>query len=181
MLLRKINAIISLLTTLFLLDHAIFSSVHMFSKGSVEQSAPFAPWLLAGLMAVHAFISIYFGVSSHMDDEKRKCKSYPKMNRVAMFQRISGILLIVFTVLHIAGVSGAMHMPRIVHSIVQPLFFTIALAHAASSTERAFITLGIGNARFIKIVGIIIKVICAATLIVAITGLYLFVWFGGIK
>lgn len=176
MLLRKINAIISLLTTLFLLDHAIFSSVHMLSKGSVEQSAPFAPWLLAGLMAVHAFISIYFGVSSHMDDEKRKCKSYPKMNRVAMFQRISGILLIVFTVLHIAGASGAMHTPHIVHTIVPPLFFTIALAHAAFSTDRAFITLGIGNARFVKIVGIITKVICAATLVAAITGFYLYAW-----
>ena len=52
MLLRKFNAIISLLTTLFLLDHAIFASVRMLSKGKIEQSAPIAPWILAGLMAV---------------------------------------------------------------------------------------------------------------------------------
>lgn len=176
MLLRKINAIISLLTTLFLLYHAIFTSVWMLSKGSVEQGAPVAPWILAGLVAAHAFLSIYFAVSSHMEGEKRKVKSYPKMNRVTMFQRVSGILLIIFAALHIAGASGAMTPPYIVHVIVPPLFFTIALAHAALSTEKAFITLGIGNAIFIKVVGIVIKVICAATLVASIAGFCLYAW-----
>ena len=176
MLLRKINAIISLLTTVFLLDHAIFTSVWMLSKGSVEQSAPFAPWILAGLMAAHAFISIYFAVSSHMDDEKIKCKSYPKMNRVTIFQRVSGILLIAFAALHVAGAAEPLQPPPLVHTILPPFFFTVALAHAAVSTDRAFITLGIGNARFIKVVGIITKVICAATLVASVTGFYLYAW-----
>lgn len=176
MLMRKINAIISLLATIFLLDHAIFISVWMLSKGSVEQSAPVAPWILAGLVALHAFIGIYFAVSSHMDGEKRKVKSYPKMNRVTIFQRVSGILLIIFTVLHIAGAAGAMTPPHIVHTIFPPLFFTIALAHTAVSADKAFITLGIGNARFIKVLSIIIKVICTLTLIASIVGFYLYVW-----
>lgn len=176
MLMRKINAIISLLATIFLLDHAIFISVWMISKGSVEQSAPVAPWILAGLVALHAFIGIYFAVSSHMDGEKRKVKSYPKMNRVTIFQRVSGILLIIFTVLHIAGAAGAMTPPHIVHTIFPPLFFTIALAHTAVSADKAFITLGIGNARFIKVLSIIIKVICTLTLIASIVGFYLYVW-----
>lgn len=176
MLLRKINAIISLLTTLFLLDHAIFSSVRMLSKGSVEQSAPVVPRLLVVLMAVHAFISIYFAISAHKNAEKRKVKSYPKMNRATIFQRVSGILLLIFTALHVAGASGAMTPPCIVHTIVPPLFFVIALAHAAVSTDKAFITLGIGNARFVKAVGIVMKVICAATLVAAITGFYLYLW-----
>ena len=176
MLLRKINAIISLLATLFLLNHAIFTSAWMLSKGSIEQSAPVAPWILAGLIAAHAFIGIYLAISSHMEGEKRKVKSYPKMNRVTIFQRVSGMLLIIFTALHVAGASGAMQPPQIVHTIVPPLFFAIALAHAAFSTDKAFITLGLGNARFVKIVGIITKVICGATLIAAITGFYLYVW-----
>ena len=176
MLLRKINAIISLLATLFLLDHAIFTSVWMLSRGKVEQSAPIAPWILAGLVALHAFIGIYLAVSSHMEGEKRKFNSYPKMNRVTIFQRASGILLIIFTVLHIAGASGAMTTPRIVHSVLPPLFFAIALAHTAFSTDKAFITLGIGNARFIKVLSVIIKVVCSLTLIAAISGFYLYVW-----
>lgn len=176
MLLRKINAVISLLTTLFLLNHAIFTSVRMLSKGKVEQSAPFVPWVLAGLMAAHAFISIYFAVSSHMEGDKRKYKTYPKMNRVTIFQRVSGILLIIFTALHVAGASGAMQPPQIVHAILPPIFFAIALTHAAVSTDKAFITLGIGTARFVKVVSVIVKVICVATLIAAVTGFYLYVW-----
>ena len=176
MLMRKINAIISLLATLFLLYHAIFTSLWMLSRGTVEQSAPVAPWILAGLVALHAFIGIYLAVSSHMEGETRKVKSYPKMNRVTIFQRVSGLLLIIFAVLHIAGASGAMNPPHIVHTIVPPLFFAIALAHAAFSTDKAFITLGIGNARFIKVLSVIIKVICALTLIASIAGFYLYVW-----
>jgi hypothetical protein len=176
MLLRKINAIISLLTTLLLLDHAIFTSVWMLSRGKVEQSAPVAPWILVGLMAAHAFISIYFAVEANMEGGKLKGKNYPKLNRVTIFQRVSGILLIVFVALHVAGASGAMQTPHIVHTIVTPLFFAVALAHAAVSTDKAFITLGIGNARFIKVVSVVIKVICAATLIAAIAGFYLYVW-----
>lgn len=176
MLLRKINAIISLLTTLFLLDHAIFSSVWMLSRGKVEQSAPFAPWILVGLVAAHAFISIYFAVEANMDGTKVKGKNYPKLNRVTIFQRASGIMLIVFTALHVAGVSGAMHTPHIVHTIVPPLFFAVALAHAAVSTDKAFITLGIGNARVIKVISVVIKLICAATLIASVVGFYLYVW-----
>ena len=176
MLLRKINAIISLLTTLFLLYHAISASVWMLSKGSVAPSAPFVPWILAGLMAAHAFIAIEFAVSAHMEGEQRKVKSYPKMNRVTVFQRASGMLLIVFAALHIAGVSGAMQSPKIIHMLTPPLFFTIALVHAAVSTDRAFISLGIGTAGFIKAVRIIMCVICVATLIAALGGFYVYAW-----
>lgn len=176
MLLRKINAIISLLCTILLVDHAIFISVWMLSKGSVEQSAPIAPWILVGLMALHAFISVYFAVCSIDDGDKRRVKSYPKMNGATIFQRVSGLLLIVFTALHVAGASGAMQPPQIVHAILPPLFFTFALAHAAVSTDKALITLGIGNAKFIKGVSIAIKLVCAATLIASISGFYLFVY-----
>lgn len=176
MFLRKINAIISLLTTVFLLDHAIFTSVWMLTKGGVAQSAPVAPWILASLMAIHAFISVYFAVSAHSESEKRKFKSYPNMNRATIFQRVSGILLIVFTALHISEASGAVQTPHIVHAILPPIFFTVALAHAAVSTDKAFITLGIGNAKVIRVINVVIKLICIATLIAAIAGFYLYVW-----
>jgi hypothetical protein len=175
MLLRKINAIISLLATLFLLDHAIFSAVRMLSDGGVEQSAPAAPLVLAGLMAAHAFIGIYLAVSSHTEGEKHTGKSYPNMNRVTVFQRISGLLLILFTALHMAGAFGAMQPPPIVHAISPPIFFAMALAHTAVSTDKALITLGIGNAKVVKAVGVIMRVICTVTLIAAVIGFYLYV------
>ena len=175
MLLRKINATISLLTTVLLLDHAIFNAVWMLSKGSVKQSAPVAPRILVVLMVLHAGISIYFAISAHKGCEKRKVNNYTKMNAATIFQRVSGILLIIFTALHVASATGAMHTPHIIHAIVPPIFFTIALAHTAVSTSKAFITLGIGNAKFIKVVSFVMAVICAATLIADILGFYLYV------
>ena len=176
MLMRKINAIISLMTTLFLLTHAISTAVWMLSKGRIAQFAPYAPRILAGLMIVHAFISIEFMVSGLMEGNSRKYKKYSRMNRATIFQRVSGILLIVFTALHIAGTAGPLQPPHLIHTILPPLFFTVALAHAAVSTDKAFITLGIGNASVVKVVSIMTKVICAATLIASVIGFYLHVW-----
>jgi hypothetical protein len=172
---RKINAVVSLLTTVMLLIHAIVLSVCMLTGCSIPQSAGMIAWILLGLVLTHALISIDLALSAHAETETRKGKSYPKMNGATIFQRVSGILLIVFAALHVAGASGAMQPPHIVHTILSPLFFLIALAHTAISTEKAFITLGIGNVRFVKVAGIVIKVICAATLIAAITGLCFYV------
>ena len=174
MLQRKINAIISLISTFLLMDHAIFHAAWMLSRGSIEKSASFMSWTLAGLMLIHAFISIDMGISAHANAEKRPCKQYPKMNVSTNIQRISGILLIIFTVLHILGTIGIMQPPKIIHAILPPLFFAIALMHAAISTSKAFITLGIGNARLVKVVDIAMKVICTATLIADVIGFYLY-------
>ena len=175
MLLRKINAGLSLLTTILLLDHAIFNAVRMLSRGTIEKGTTVMSWVLFGLMLAHAFISIDLAISAHEGAEKRKCKSYPKMNVATMIQRISGVVLIVFTALHVAGAAGFMTPPPIVHAVVPAVFFTIALAHVAVSTSKAFITLGIGNAKFVKAVDIIVKVLCAATLIAALAGFYLYI------
>ena len=48
-------------------------------------------------------------------------------------------------------------------------------SHYAVSISKAFITLGIGDAKFIKTADIAIKAICATTLIADIIGFYLFV------
>ena len=174
MLMRKINAGLSLLTAFLLLDHAIFNAVRMISRGTIEKSTTLTSWILFGLMLMHAFICIDLAVSSHEGAEKRKCKSYLKLNAATMIQRISGVVLIVFAALHVAGAAGFMTPPPFIHATVPAVFFTIALVHVAVSTSKAFITLGIGSAKFVKAADIVIKVICAATLIAALTGFYLF-------
>ena len=174
MLMRKINAGLSLLTAFLLLDHAIFKAVRMISRGTIEKGGTFISWILFGLMLAHAVISIDLAVSAHLETETRKGKSYPKLNISTMIQRITGMVLIVFAGLHVAGAAGYMTPPPIVHAIVPAVFFTIALTHVAVSTSKAFITLGIGNAKFVKTVDLVIKVICAATLITALAGFYLY-------
>ena len=178
MLLRKINAVVSLLITVFLLVHAIYLAVWMLSQGRIDENAiDVVPWVLTGLTLIHAFISIDVVVSGLMSEENtRKGRMYPKMNLSTLIQRASGILMILFTGLHIAGAAGYMQPPKLVHGIVPPLFFLLVLAHIAVSTSKAFITLGIGNAKFVKRVDLVMKVVCGVTLIADVVGFYLFVW-----
>jgi hypothetical protein len=146
----------------------------MLTCGAVYIPNDVVAWILTVLVALHVFISIDLAISAHQGTEKRKVKSYVKLNQSTLFQRISGILMLVFVPLHVANFAGFLHLPRIVFAAVPIVFFTIVLVHAAVSTSKAFVTLGIGNARFIKVVDIVVKVICLATLIAALTGFYTF-------
>ena len=173
--LRKTNAIFSLISTILLLSHAISLAAWMLSQGSIPKAPSAIPRALTMFFLVHAIISIILMASSHKGAPKNKGNQYPKMNAATIVQRISGALMIIFTALHILGATGVTQTPQVVHAIVPPLFFLLVLAHIAISTSKAFITLGIGNAKFIKYSDIVIKVICAVTLVADIIGFYLFV------
>lgn len=170
---RKMNAVISLMTTACLFAHAISMAVWTLSSGTVKSAPAFIPRTLCGLMVIHAYISIDLAISAHMNVEKRPCKQYPKLNVSTMIQRISGVLMIIFTGLHIAGATGYLHPPKVIHAIV-PLFFAVALAHVAVSVSKAFVTLGLGNARFIKAADVSVKILCGATFIADVVGFYLY-------
>ena len=177
--LRKINAVVSLLTTALILLHAIVFSIFMLTKCRVADALWILSYAMIGVVVAHAFISIVLAISAHADTGKRTAKSYPKMNVPTIVQRASGMLMIPATVLHILGATGIMVPPKAVHAIVPPLFFALVLAHTAISTSKALITLGIGNAKLIKIVDIVMRVICGATLIAGVIGIYLRTFAGG--
>ena len=71
--------------------------------------------IVAGVVFAHAFISIYLAVAAHQDTEKRKVKTYTKMNRATIIQRATGVLMLLFVPLHVAGAAGFMQPPKIVH------------------------------------------------------------------
>ena len=173
MLKRKLNAVASLLTTVLLLAHAILLSVYMLSGGRSFRPAGFMGWVLMGVMICHALVSIDLALSAHVEENTRKGKQYPKLNIPTIFQRITGLLMVPAAALHIAGATGAMVPPKMVHAIVPPLFFGIVLAHTALSAGKALITLGIGNPKFLKIFNLIIRLICGATWIAGVIGIYL--------
>ena len=173
--LRKFNAVLSLISTVLLLGHAISLAIWMLSRGATPIAPRFIPWALTAVTALHALCCIVLMIRAHKDVPKHKSKSYPKLNAATILQRISGVLLILFTWLHVAGTVGIMQPPQIVHAIVPPLFFLVALLHVAVSASKALITLGIGNARSVRVADVAVKVICAATLIADVVGFYLFV------
>ena len=169
MILRKINAAFSLFTTALLMDHAIFLSVWMLSRCSIEKSA--------NLMVVHAILSIILFIKNRKGAEKNRYKNYSKLNKETYVQRITGMLIILLLGLHIAGAANHFQ-PKILHAILHPLFFAVALAHSALSVDKAFVTLGIGTARFIRTVNIAMKVICCATLVAGVIGFYICLFVG---
>lgn len=177
MILRKINAVLSLLTTFLLLDHAIFFSLWMLSRCSIEKSVDAMPWILAILMGIHAVISILILLFSQKGKEKRKYNKYAKMNLPTLVQRVSGILMLLLLVLHIVGSSNHFQ-PKLLHAILHPIFFTSALAHTSVSASKALITLGIGNTKVVRVVDVIMKVICGVLLVAGVAGFYICLFMG---
>ena len=173
MLLRKINAVLSLIVSVLLLDHSIFNAVWMLSQGSIAKTTALS-WVLFGLMMVHAVLCIIFGIQAHRGKEKQNSNAYTQVNLSTKIQRIGGLLLIPFSVLHMLGTVGIMQPPQAIHAVIPPLFFALCLVHVAISGSKAFITLGIGSAKLIKIVDIAVKALCVATLIASVVGFYLY-------
>ena len=173
--LRKANAILSLITTMLLFYHAISLAAWMLSRGLIRRGSIITSFVMIGFFVVHAIISIVLIISSNKGRKKTDGNHYFKLNRATLVQRISGVLLILFTWLHIAGTIGIMTPPPLVHAIVPPLFFTLVMAHVAISTSKAFITLGIGDAKFVKEADALIKAVCLITLVADVVGFYLHV------
>ena len=172
MVLRKINSVLSLITTFLLLDHAIFNAVWFFSMKTIAKVVV-PSWILVGFMAAHAMLSMALGMSAHNIPAPEGAKSYPAKNVTTIIQRVTGMLLIVGTVFHVLGATGVMTPPAVVHAIVPTVFFIVCMAHTAISTSKAFITLGVGNAKTVKVIDIIVKVICAAALVANIVGFFM--------
>ena len=177
MILRKINAVLSIISMILLLGHAIFHAVWMLSRCSIPKTVNSLSRILLVFMLAHAIISIVLAVLGHKGVEKVKTKSYTKMNLPTIVQRASGILMVLLIGVHIAGAFNHFQ-PKMLHAVLHPLFFIVVLAHLAVSTSKAFITLGIGNAKVVKIIDVIIRVLCILTLIASIVGFYICLFVG---
>lgn len=173
MLLRKINSVLSLLVTVLLLDHSIFNAVWMLSQGSIAKTTALS-WVLFGTMLAHAVLCIIFGIQAHRGEAKQQSNAYAPVNLSVKIQRIGGLILIPLTVLHVLGTIGVIQPPQVIHAILPPLFFAVCLLHVAVSGSKAFITLGIGSAKLIKVVDIAVKALSAVIFIANVVGFYLY-------
>lgn len=175
--LRKLNAVASLITTILFLNHAIFYSVWMLFRGGIRRPAEAIPWILVVMAVVHAALSVAMAVLAHKGEEKRKYRTYAKLNAQTMIQRMTGILMLFFLIVHIFG--AATHFQyKVIHSVCDPLFFAVVLAHTAVSTGRAFVTLGVGTAKFIKVFNLFMAILCGVVLIASAVGFYLCLFWG---
>lgn len=171
MLLRKVNAWLSVATTMLLFQHTFFYSFCMLSLCDFNTVNEIISYVLAGLMILHAVLSAVMAFLGHKGADKGKFKDYPKINISTIIQRTSGILMLLLIGLHIWG-AACFFQPKILHAFIQPLFFIMALAHASVSFSKAFITLGIGNARTIRIIDIATRILCLVIFILGVVGFY---------
>ena len=112
MTIRKINAGLSLITTFLILCHAIALAAWMLSMGRIIPKASQLPWVLTWITGIHAVISIFIMASELKEKKKNKGVEYPKDSASTVVQRLSGMLMLVFTFLHIAGTIGLMQPPQ---------------------------------------------------------------------
>ena len=178
--LRKINAIIGILAVILFLDHSIFHSVVMLSRYRIPVNVTVLPWVMTVLVAVHAILSIVMAVLGHKGAEKRKCNTYTKLNARTMIQRFSGILMILLLAIHLVG-SNTHFQPQMLHAVLHPIFFAVALVHFAVSASKAFITLGIGTAKLVKVVDVLMVILCGTIFVASVVGFYLCLFIGVVK
>lgn len=138
------------------------------------------PYVLTALMAIHAILSILIEIRAHKEKGKGKVKPYVKLNRSTYIQRCTGILMLLLLGVHIAGAVNNYKLP-LLHAVLGPVFFAIVLAHVSVSTSKALITLGIGNAKVVKIVNIAMRIMCSVMFAAGIVGFYIYLFVEGVR
>jgi large-conductance mechanosensitive channel len=169
---RKVNAVISLICSCLILIHGSYDALWMMLRGKITTLPKFLPLALIIFVVIHIILSIVTAILGSGGKKNPNSKMYKKENIKTMIQRVFGLLIIILLPPHIIGMGNHL-VPKVLHSIIHPLFFLVVYAHTAISFSKAFITLGIGNAKFIKIVDRLITILCMFIFIASIIGVYL--------
>ena len=169
---RKVNAVFSLVCTFLILVHSSYDAIWMMLRGKISTlPAPMARIMMV-LVIVHIIISIVTAILGSGGKSEIKGTMYKKENVKTIVQRIFGGLILLLLVPHIIGMGNRL-APKGLHSIIHPIFFLAVCGHTGISASKAFITLGIGNAKTIKVIDIIASILCILIFVASIIGLYL--------
>lgn len=160
---RKINAILVILIFILLIDHIIFGGMHLLGLNvSVTKQMAL---LMLFLVLAHAVISMFVTLKAEKAGAKTKAR-YNKENREFWARRTSGMMILVFGLLHAFamfkyenGVPRIARLPRI-FSLVTPLLIISIYAHIFANVRPLLISLGVRNMdKKEKIIKIILSII----------------------
>ena len=166
---RKANAVISLICSCLILLHGGYDAIWMILRGKITTLPKPIAMLLVIFVVIHIILSI---VTLIIGKDSKNTKLYKKENIKTIIQRVFGVLIVLLLVPHIIGMQNHL-TPKILHSLIHPIFFLVVYGHTAISFSKALITLGIGSAKFIKVVDILMSILCVIIFIASIIGLYL--------
>ena len=169
---RKVNAVFSLVCTFLILVHSSYDAIWMMGRGLVPNLPKPMAFILMGAVIIHTILSVVTAILGSGGKSEIKGTMYKKENVQTLVQRIFGILMVLLLVPHIIGMGNHL-APKGLHSIIHPIFFLAVCGHTGISASKAFITLGIGNAKTIKVIDIVARILCILIFIASIVGLYL--------
>ena len=169
---RKVNAALSLVCTFLILFHGTYDALWMMLRGLVPNLPKPMAFVLMGFVIAHTILSIVTAILGSGGKSEIKGKFYAKENIKTLVQRVFAALMLLLLVPHIIGMGNRL-APKVLHSIIHPIFFLAVYGHTAISTSKAFITLGVGNAKTIKAIDIIATILCILIFIASVVGLYL--------
>lgn len=169
---RKANAVISLICSFLILLHGGYDAIWMILRGKITTLPKPIAMLLVIFVVIHIILSIVTLIIGKDRKNSKNTKLYKKENIKTIIQRVFGVLIVLLLVLHIIGMQNHL-APKILHSLIHPIFFLVVYGHTAISFSKALITLGIGSAKFIKVVDILMFILCVIIFTVSIIGLYL--------
>lgn len=140
--LRKINSILIVIIILMLLHHAISSVLLLYGLIDYSPDLPVLGRRLFYPVVAHIIISLYLYFKT------RNVKKYPELIPETTQQIVTGILIIVFVSLHILAYKLISYQiqfepaMRLIHLIIDILFFISLILHLRISIPRLMVTFG---------------------------------------
>ena len=171
--LKKINAVLGLLSAAAILIHIGYSTyaylTFYYNPGlKLLTSVPQA--VLICLHAVCGMAAVF------LQADGTRMDLYPKQNVRTILQRISAALILPMLILHLSTYSwlrstaeGGQWVWFALLMLTQPLFYAVALIHIATSLSRSLITLGwLASRERQKKIDRVVYVLCAAVFAAAV-------------
>ena len=171
--LKKINAILSLLSVLLLTVHVgynIFSYITFYYNPALKLLTAIPFMVVVCGHAICGMCSVFLA------SDGTDLTMYRKQNRGTVIQRVSAALIFPLLILHINAFnllktfsSNGQFLLFFLIMFLQVLFFAVIALHIATSFSKAFITLGLlSDMDKKKRIDLITRIVCAVGFVAAV-------------
>ena len=149
--LKKANAVVGLLSALFMLAHIgynVFCYMTFYYNPmlKIAFSLPFI-----ALVCVHAILGM---LTVFLSSDGTRLDLYPRQNSRTILKRVSAALIFPLLIVHVnsfqlmqENAQAANTLLVVLLIVVEVLFFAVVITHIATSLSASFITLGLLDSR----------------------------------
>ena len=179
MILKKINAILSLLSVAALLLHVGYNS---YSYLTLYYNVSLSRWTAVPFMVFVCLHAVLGMIIVFTQSDGTRMDIYKKHNKSTLIQRISAALIFPLLIIHMQtfdllmefSLTGNWFMFGLM-LFLQAVFYAVVFLHVATSFTKAFITLGLlsdmnKKKKIDRVVYILCAVICVFAIIAVVKG-----------